>query len=45
MKFSGGLMRIAATYPEVDVKILLVRPVWYLVVICGQHFESRIAIG
>ena len=43
--FRGRLMRITATYPEVDVKILLVRPVWYLVVICGQHFESRIAIG
>src|SRR2546421_373345 len=26
MKFSGGLMRITATHPEVDVKILLVRP-------------------
>jgi len=38
-------MRITATYPEMDVKILLARPVWYLVVICGQHCESRIANG
>jgi hypothetical protein len=38
--FLEGLMRITATYPEMDVKILLVRPVGYLVVIRGQHFEA-----